>query len=60
MKDINTSLVTSTSRQPFHNWSLEHVQEGIKENDDSLVKGILNTMNISYTTNGVIILHGVF
>lgn len=58
MKDINTSLVTSTSRQPFHNWSLEHVQEGIKENDDSLVKGILNTMNIGYTTNDVIILYG--
>lgn len=58
MKDINTSLVTSTSRQPFHNWSLEHVQEGIKENDDSLVKGILNTMNISYTTNDVIVLYG--
>lgn len=58
MKDINTSLVTSTSRQPFHNWSLEHVQEGIKENDDSLVQGILNTMNISYTTNDVIVLYG--
>lgn len=58
MKKINTSNVTSTARQPLLGRSITHLSEGVSENDNSLFNGILNTLNIGYTTNDVIILHG--
>lgn len=58
MKKIDTSNVTSTSRQPFLGRSITHMTEGITENDDSIIQGILSGMNISYTSNDVIILYG--
>lgn len=58
MKKINTSNVTSTARQPLLGRSISHLVESVKEGDDSTVQGILNTLNIGYTSNDVIILYG--
>jgi hypothetical protein len=41
MKKINTSNVTSTSRQPFLGRSVTHLVESVKEGDDSIVQGII-------------------
>ncbi len=54
MKKIDTSNVTSTARQPLHGRSVSHLQEGIQENDNSIVKAILP----SYTAGDVVILSG--
>lgn len=41
MKKINTSNVTSTSRQPFLGRSVAHLVEAITEGDNSVARGIL-------------------
>lgn len=59
MKKINTSNVTSTVRQPFLGRSISHLKEGIMENDDSLLKAILEGISsTTYTTNVPLILFG--
>lgn len=59
MKKINTSNVTSTSRQPLLGRSVTHLKEGTMENDDSLVKAILEGISsTTYTTNVPLILFG--
>lgn len=54
MKKITTTSVTSTSRQPLLGRSVTHLEEGIIENDNSLIRAILP----SYIAGDVVILYG--
>lgn len=54
MKKITTTSVTSTSRQPLLGRSVTHLEEGIIENDNSLIRAFVPT----YNAGDVIIIYG--
>ena len=54
MKKILTSSVTSTSRQPLLGRSISHLQEGLQENDNSLIRALLPT----YTAGDIVVIYG--
>jgi hypothetical protein len=47
MKKINTSNVSSTSRQPFLGRSVSHLVESITEGDDSIIKGTIQDTSLA-------------
>ena len=55
MKTIDTSNVTSSARQPLLGRSITHLNEGIVETFNSVLKNLLT----NYTTNDVVILEGL-
>lgn len=55
MKTIDTSNVTSSSRQPLLGRSITHLNEGMVETFTSILKNIIP----NYTTNDVVILEGL-
>lgn len=55
MKTIDTSNVTSSSRQPLLGRSITHLNEGMVETFNSILKRIIT----NYTTNDVVIIDGL-